>query len=165
LNLRIRQSNVDQIAAYLEENARGDDLIVVSPWFLGISFQRYYEGNTPWETVPPLEDHTIHRYDLLSQRMMDPRALDPLLGAIERTLRSGGRVWMAGEIRRWRPRDRRRELPPAPHPAYVIRWIAETEHYLATHGTAAEVVPVASDRRMRSRESFRLRVVTGWGTG
>jgi len=164
-DLRIRQSNVDQIAAHLEENARGDDLIVVSPWFLGVSFRRYYEGNTPWETVPPLEDHSIHRYDLLHQRMADPRALDPLLGAIAQTLRSGGRVWIAGEMRPRRPGDRRRELPPAPHPAYVIRWIAEIEDYLATHATATEVVPVAADRRMRSRENFRLRVVTGWRSG
>src|SRR5262249_35515243 len=83
-----RQTNVDMVAAVLGEQANGGDLIVVSPWHYGVSFQRYYHGSAQWMTIPPLEDHTIHRYDLVKQRMASRNPLEPLLKSITYTLAS-----------------------------------------------------------------------------
>src|SRR5437899_633264 len=62
---QVRQTNVDLLAASLGERAAKDDLIVVTPWYMGITFERYYRGAAPWKTVPPLESHSFHRYDLI----------------------------------------------------------------------------------------------------
>ena len=67
--LTARQSNVDLIADWLGSQAQTGDLIIVNPWFLGVSFNRYYRGVAPWVTVPVLSDRRIHRYDLMREKM------------------------------------------------------------------------------------------------
>ena len=44
----VRMTNLDLMASTLEAEARPDDLIVVLPWYCGITFQRYYRGPAPW---------------------------------------------------------------------------------------------------------------------
>lgn len=40
----LRMTNVDRIAQHLAGHAGPRDLILVNPWFYGISFHRYYQG-------------------------------------------------------------------------------------------------------------------------
>ncbi len=93
-----RQTNMDWAATVLASQADPDDFIIVSPWYLGVSFNRYYHGLTPWNTVPPMADHTFHRYDLFKLRMQDPRALQPLYDQLHAALQSGHRVWIVGSM-------------------------------------------------------------------
>src|SRR5439155_908791 len=76
--MRMRQSNMDLVAAKLQSLADGRDLIVVSPWFYAVAFQRYYGGSAPWTSVPPLADHRIHRYDLVKKEMSTANAISPV---------------------------------------------------------------------------------------
>lgn len=126
--VRMRMTNVDLIASALEENAAPDDLILVSPWYAGVSFERYYHGTTPWMTVPDLPSHRYHRYDLVKQLMRKPdTALDPLYDAVDRTLRSGGRVWAFGPL----PfvRDPSGLIHPAPAPDPTVGWFEGSYSY------------------------------------
>lgn len=91
-----RQSNVDLVAAYLQQNARPGDLIVVYPWHYGLSFQRYYRGEVPFMTVPDVADHTYHRFDQLAELMRDPERIKPGFRRIHQTLQAGGGVWVVG---------------------------------------------------------------------
>ena len=148
--LQQRQSNMDAVAAHLEAEVRSGDLIVVSPWFFGVSFQRYYTRSTPWTTIPPIADHRIHRYDLLRQRMLEgDSALDPLRRGIRRTLRSGGRVWVVGLLHRSPGGTPPAPLPPPPHPIsgwqngpYLHQWRGQVGDYLMAQGATGKPVPL-----------------------
>src|SRR2546427_131604 len=94
----IRQTNVDLIAQYVHTAAQPGDLILVNPWYVGITFNRYYRGPVPWMTLPPMEDLTVHRYDLLKLRMTSAEPLAPLYGAIQGALESRHRVWLVGGL-------------------------------------------------------------------
>jgi hypothetical protein len=91
-----RQSNLDLVAAYLKQNARPGDLIVVYPWHYGVSFQRYYDGAVPFMTVPDIEGHDHYRYDQLAELMRDPERIKPGFRRIFQTLQTGGGVWVVG---------------------------------------------------------------------
>jgi uncharacterized membrane protein YsdA (DUF1294 family) len=60
-----RRSNVDLIAETLGDSAVPGDLIVVKGAWEGITFDRYYHGQAPWVTVPPIDSHKVHRNDLV----------------------------------------------------------------------------------------------------
>ena len=57
-----RITNINLIAAILNDKAGKEDLIVVSPWWPGVSFHRYYHGAAPWTTLPDLGP--VHRQPL-----------------------------------------------------------------------------------------------------
>ncbi len=90
-------SNVDRVAAVLSKNARARDLIVVSPWFLHPSFQRYYRGPAPWTTVPPLAAGSLTRYDLVREAMLDSGREASLHARIQTTLTAGGTIWLISQ--------------------------------------------------------------------
>src|SRR5207244_6435469 len=83
-----RQTNADIVARKLEESAQLRDVIIANPWFLGISFNWYYHGNTPWITCPTMVDHRMHRFDLLKAKMISPTPIDDLLETVRQTLQS-----------------------------------------------------------------------------
>jgi hypothetical protein len=90
----LRETNVDLVAEMIHRRAGPNDLIVVNPWFLGVSFNRYYHGPARWMTVPEINDHQTHRYDLLREKMMSTGPIDDVLDAMKQTLKSGNRVWL-----------------------------------------------------------------------
>jgi hypothetical protein len=140
---RTRMTNVDLVAARIEAEAAPGDLVVVVPWYVGVSYLRYARGSTPWMTAPDLADHRIHRFDLLHERMAEPEPLAGVLGAVERTLRAGQRVWMAGLIE---------GSPP------------ELEAFLRDHGVHGEPVPVPWKGPVNVYEHLDLFVFRGWRT-
>lgn len=97
-----RRSNVDLIAAVLNQNAGPGDLIVVQSAWVGISFDRYYHGRAPWVTVPPFDSHKVHRTDLLwedmNQQLQGQEPMAPVLLAITNALQSSNRVWVVGQM-------------------------------------------------------------------
>ena len=76
--------------------AAGRDLVIVYPWYLGVSFSAYYKGTAPWQTMPPLPDHRLHRYDLARAASEDLRSGDELISRAASVLAGGGTVWVAG---------------------------------------------------------------------
>lgn len=111
-SLRARQTNVDLVAAALHRSAKPGDVVLVSPWHMGVSIRRYYRGPAVIETVPPMGDQRVHRYDLASLATSSPDPLHPLRERTKTALESGHRVFLVASER---PRSsRRRRAAGAP---------------------------------------------------
>ncbi len=164
-----RQTNIDLFAKRLEQDAKPGDLIVLAPWFYGVTFNWYYHGKAPWVTMPMISDHQMHRYDLVKERMMSTTPLDDLRDAIGRTLQGGGRVWMVGYIVSPTWGVTPAVLPPAPHPQsgwleepYFLSWVQHINGLMLQHGNKAGVVTVPFTGRVSEFEKVEAVVVEGW---
>ncbi len=168
----MRATNADVVAALVEQGAGPDDLVIVSPWWNGVSFRYYYHGTARWESVPPLEDHTIHRYDLMKQRIAAPEGNAPQLAQLGETLRAGHRVWAVGWFRELPvPGQELPVLKPAPDPnagwneaAYEALWGAQVHRFLKEHAvrTVAVPVPMPGGQQVNLSETIELGVAEGW---
>ena len=165
-----RQTNIDLIAARLHEQAKRDDLILVYPWYCGVTFSRYYHGTTPWTTLPALADSRSHRYDLLKEKLAATAPIKPVLDQIAQTLASGSRLWIVGELPAPEPGETTPpDLPPAPEGPYgwadmpySYVWGRQTESFIAAHGGQTEVVPIGSGEEVSIFEKVTLSVAKGW---
>lgn len=161
-----RQTNMDLAADALADVSR-DDFVVVSPWFLGVSFNRYYRGAAPWATIPPLADTSVHRTDLLARQLQAADPIAPLLARIETTLHAGRRVYWVGLPAP--PVDRApRRLPPLPGPVdgtaqgmYCANWTLHVAAALKEHGSEAQEVPLPLHRPSQPYERARVWATTG----
>ncbi len=169
------QTDVDQVARHLARSAAPQDLVVVDPWFHGVSFNRYYRGAARWLTLPDLADHRIHRYDLLKVRMAADHPIDDVLAAVAATLRSGHRVWRVSDVPWPLPGEAVPVLPPAPHSKagwhdrpYVIAWSLALAAFLDCHAArAADVADIAdiavpAEGAANGLEDLSLVVAEGW---
>jgi hypothetical protein len=164
-----RQTNVDIISRKLSEVAKNSDLIVVAPWQYGITFNRYYRGAAPWITLPAIDEHRVHRYDLLQQKMASPHPIDDVLGIVRNTLASGNRVWFVGGIRLPQPGERPRSLPPAPatgfgwdNVAYSESWREQLGAFVRAHAERGQSVPLSGAGPVNDFENVSLAVAQGW---
>jgi hypothetical protein len=160
-----RQTNVDVIAARLSTEARAGDVIVISPWFYALPFDRSYRGVAEVLTVPPLEDRRLHRYDLFKRRMLDPRCMAPVLESVEAALRRGNRVWIVGSVL-----TSRGQRPPVPPPPplpgtgwnagpYLASWMKQLGAVVERR--ARDVRPVIVPKGVVESESAALLVASG----
>lgn len=158
-----RQSNLDLVAAYLKQNARPGDLIVVYPWHYGLSFQRYYDGAVPFMTVPDVADHTYHRFDQLAELMREPERIKSGFRRIHQTLQSGGGVWVVGAP----AEDVLPQFPVPPVPSdddplswndnrYSVLAGLQLRWVLAQSSPRAYPVPPLSERTVREYENAPL---------
>ena len=167
-----RQTNVDLLASKLAQVARKGDLIVVVPWYNGISFDRYYHGPAEWMTVPPLAFHKFHRYDLFKAQMAlpDPNAaIEPVQDRIRDTLKSGHRVWLVGGSRLLKPGEMLQSLAPAPDPTwgwqneiYSGVWAAKVAAYLQFSSLHTEEISLPFTGPVNKFENMPLRMFDGW---
>ncbi len=145
---RERQTNIDIIASWLNKNAQTNDLIIVYPWYYGVSFDYYHKSPTPWTTLPALADHRAHRYDLLKQKLA---AADPIHDVLDRamsTLAAGNQIWVVGRLPEAQPGETAPPtLPPAPNgpegwfdEPYTYVWGRQTHHFLQGRGVRLEEV-------------------------
>jgi hypothetical protein len=170
--LRMRMTNADLVARQLAATASAGDLVLVSPWHLGISFDRYYRGPATWKTLPDLADHRVHRYDLLRRQLAAPHPIDDLLASAARTLRGGHRVWVVGELRLPPPGQAPVVLPPAPATAwgwndfpYGISWGLQLGALLRDHAASLRIVPVPAADPISPLETMVLAAAEGWRDG
>ena len=145
-----RYTNVDLIAAAMEEHAAEDDLIILNPYWFGISFQHYYQGKTKWVAIPPIDDLTINRFDLLKDQMTTLNPLTDLWVEIEQKLRAGKRVWVIGQLL-YPKGELPYFFPPAPNgpagwhlDAYLVSWSAQLGYFLREHSVQSGVVPLSA---------------------
>ena len=165
-----RRTNGDRVAARLAQNLSPDDLVVVHPWFYGLTFARYYHGSAVWKTLPPIEDYRFHRYDLIRPELQKTNAIQPVLEQAEAALRSGHRVWIVGEV----PMPQSNtpppvDLPPAPQgpdgwldSPYTRAWGAKLGYVLASHVTNTTRLIDPSTNAPKPWEGIGLTVVSGW---
>jgi hypothetical protein len=165
----VRHTNVDLVAKYVTHAARPGDLIVINPWFAGITFKRYYHGEAAWMTLPPIKDLRIHRYDLLKEWMASPAPLAPVYDAMGRTLQAGHRVWLVGGVGFIPPGQIPASLPPAPALVtgwqslpYQFSWFIEASYFVQTHAVRWWAVPIPVDQPVDSSENLPLVVAEGW---
>jgi hypothetical protein len=161
---------VDLLAQRLDAQASPGDFILVAPWYCGLTFDRYYKGSTPWSTLPPLEDHSLHRYDLLRAQLQNREAIQPVLGQIAATLQAGKTVWVVGHMLNFRagtppPAD----LPPPPLPgsgwsdaSYHRTWLAQVACFLAEHSRQLERVYTSAAGEVNPNEDLELVRASGW---
>ena len=161
-----RQTNADVIAAQFSAQVAPNDYVIVHPWHCGTTFKRYYEGAAPWTTLPPLEDYTLQRYDLLKAKMQTKDPIAPVIDRITSTLQSGNRVWLVGNI----PfsQEPLPEIRPAPNNPwgwfdvdYSYYWGVQVSQFLSAHSQRTAVV-MASAVCVSPYENLPVVAVTGW---
>jgi len=144
-----RMTNLDRVAATLGAQADPGDLILVAPWYLGISFEHYYTGKTPWLSVPDLADHKLTRYDLVKDLMSRPDAVRPIADRVQETLQRRGSVWLVGELPLMAgnpPADAPPIAPDSPlgwsELAYQFLWSRAVAHRLQEHADRLTRIPL-----------------------
>jgi len=164
-----RLSNLDLVASELKRRAAPRDFILVAPWYLGISFRSHSPAGMACETLPPMRDLRIHRYDLLKEQMTLPDPLEPLRRRIADTLRSGHRLWIVGALTYPEPGRTPPFHAPAPHDrvgwsefAYSTAWSMQLGHFVETHGLRSHRVELAAPTPINVFENAQLTAVEGW---
>ncbi len=162
-----RDTNIDVVAKELEKNASAADLIIVNPWYFGVSFNWYYHGFARWMTVPDISDHRVHRYDLIKAKMLEQEPMSDVQEAIRQTLQSEHKVWVVGGAR---PAISGVDLTlrPAPDPqfgwssqAYISSWSIQLGDFLSTHAIDGQVFsPLANG--VDATENVPVLVARGW---
>lgn len=169
-DLNWRFTNLDLLAPRLAAEAAPDDFIIVSPWYCGISFDHYFKGATPWNTLPPLKDHSTHRFDLVREQMQTPRPMQPVFDKIAAVLRAGHRVWFVATVDIPAPgKPMEADLPPPPlkfsgwsDRPYNQLWAPQVAQFLSDHSRSFELVYCTTNQNVNFIENLRLRVAEGW---
>ncbi|GIW45917.1 MAG: hypothetical protein KatS3mg077_3199 [Candidatus Binatia bacterium] len=169
----VRMSNVDLIAGILRAQAAPQDLVVVAPWYCGISFQRYYHGPAPWITLPEVPDHRFHYHLAIRAKMaLGDRGIEEERVRIVEALKRGSRVWLVGDLSAPPAGELPPSLPPAPHPVtgwragpYLEAWEQQIAALLRDHSREIWGIEVPRPTRINPWENLALTVIEGWQQG
>ena len=171
--LKQKQTNIDIVAAQIEGRASASDLILVAPLYQASTFARYYSGPATIQVWPPHKPEQLayQRIDvMLSAIYSEKEAILPLWDEMGKTLRSGGKVWIAGDIVVV-PADR---PPPWVKPGtlfpgqslvgpYLYTWGAQVFYFLANHAKSASVTDKFDITHVNRWEAIQQVVVfEGW---
>jgi hypothetical protein len=170
--LRARHTNLDLVGRKLQMLTNEADLILVPRWECAITLCRYYHGTAAVLTLPPIDDHRFHRYDLVLRQMMTRDAIQPGLTRLEETLRSGHRVFLVGNL----PFPEANVLIPTLPPLYRdgdgdwhgapynTVWAGQAGQLLRAHAISANKlsVPVPGEASVQDFEHLELGVLEGW---
>ena len=170
--MSVRHTNVDLLAARLRPLATNGDVILVPRWECAIPLSRYYRGPAEIISLPPIDDHRFHRYDLVLRQMMTADPLHPVLARLEEVLRSGHRVFLAGTLAFPDADHPLPSLPPAYRDAggswhggaYNSVWQLQAGQLLRAHATRGGhiEVPIPGKARVQEFENLELGVAEGW---
>jgi hypothetical protein len=166
---RVRMTNLDLAVARLNHSAAREDLILIHPWFCGVTFKRYYTGAAEWLTLPPLADYRLQRLDLFKEQMQLEAPIQPVLEKVEATLRDGRTVWLVGyypfaQPPRPPPRmPRAGEGPSGWNEApYMTAYGMEVAYFLQAHAGGSTPLKVEVRQAVNPFENFPVSAVTGW---
>ena len=165
----VRMTNLDLAAARLSKEAARGDLILIHPWFCGVTFNRYYTGGAEWLTLPPLTDYRLHRNGLFKEQMQLDAPIRPVLEKVEATLRGGHVVWLVGHYPFSQPPRAPPKMPRAGEgPAgwnqapYMTAYGMEVAYFLQAHGGGSTPLNVDVKQSVNPFENFPVRAVIGW---
>jgi hypothetical protein len=166
-SLTSAQTNLDVIAAELGHVANRNDVVVVSPWFLSITFDHYYKGQPPVRTIPPIEDRRVHRFDLVKAIMLSRTPLAAIESEAETVLRSGHRVWIVCSFQPGRLiiEPLLLAVPPLADSGWNVgpyqrSWSLQFHAFLQQHAEELRSVPIG--RSGGEFENGYLFVANGW---
>ncbi|HZV82410.1 MAG TPA: hypothetical protein VFF53_09620 [Geobacteraceae bacterium] len=166
--LQSRMTSMDLVASAIARAAGPDDLIVLVPWYNGVSFSRYYHGKAPWVSFPALKENSVHRYDLLKEKMVHPERITDDLAVITATLQHGGKIWVVGSAFAMEPGTQINPLPPAPLPRsgwssvpYLSNWNKLLLATLADRSGGGEQLSINTPWKF-SQESPLIMVFQGY---
>ena len=164
----IRLTNCDLAAAAVAAHAQPDDMIVLTRFAYGITFQRYYHGAVPWHTIPDISDYCRFRWDLVKEAMTQTDPIHELLVRIELALRSGHRVIVVGQFGSV-PVVEPQPLPPAPLAAqgwdmesYLANWAGQVSYLIDQHGGTGQSVPLLEKEPIDPLEKVSVYLISGW---
>jgi hypothetical protein len=166
--VQVRASNLDVIASVLEKHAGREDLIVIYPFVDAITFSRYFHGPAPFETIPKIDDLSLHRWDQLVQQARKENAIAPLLTRVNETLRSGHQVWVATTFPLTAPAGSAPPVQPLRDAArqrigyFLGGWGEQFVANLRAHVERSAPVNVTVDQPVSRYERSRLFVFSGW---
>ena len=148
----MRMTNCDEIAAMVERRAGRDDLIILTSFLYGVSFQRYYHGEAEWLSVPPVADFSLERWDLLKQALAQPDPVPEIVSRLETVLRNGHKVFLVGKLGP-PPAEQPEPLPPAPQSEfgwelepYLAQWKSELTYWIEHHALHGTELPIEQTR-------------------
>jgi hypothetical protein len=166
---RVRMTNLDLAAQRLNQESAKGDLILVHPWFCGVTFHRYYKGEAEWLTLPPLADHRLQRLDLFKEKMQLDAPVQPVLAKMEATLRNGRTVWLVGHYPFSQPPRPPPKMPRAGEgpsgwneAPYMTAYGMEVAYFLQAHAGGSTPLNVEVTQAVNPFENFPVRAVTGW---
>jgi hypothetical protein len=166
---KVRQTNLDLIAAEISAKADPKDLIIIHPWYCGVTFQRYYKGPARWSTAPPMPDYRVPRFDLLKEQMLSDNVMAPVITNCIETLSSGHSLWLIGWFE-----FNGQEPPVLPKPPkgpggwnevpYEDAWAAEVSFLVVNRAAELANVSPAHEKPISPYENLELYHVKGWKT-
>ncbi len=164
-----RKTNIDLVAKQLAEQADKKDFVLILPWYHGVTFQHYYDGNASYATVPDIKELNVHRYDLIKEKMAQEKPIQPLIQSIARTLYSGHKLWIVGPFYTTKNKKQPTDLPPAPlekygwaYGMYLMNWQEQIMFILQYKCTKAQQLPAPTDATINPFENTPLFVLEGW---
>ena len=167
VSLQVPLTNMNLVAARLSSEAAPDDVILVHPWHFAIALDRYYQGGATVLSIPPIEDHRVHRFDLVKAAMLSSDALAPVRARVQRALESGHRVWVVGSLDAPPNGATVPALPKPPLPKsgwnslpYEIWWSLQTGAFLQQHAISGRRITL--ERAGGWLEDASLVVLSGW---
>lgn len=165
----VRLTNIDLTTEAIAQRAQPSDLVIVDNYFYAISFNRYYHGKAPWLAVPDVSDFTLHRWDLLTDSMRQPRPIQSVLDRIDQTLQAGHNVYVIGFSPLGHAASEPANLPPAPAGAsgwslwpYVRSWTIQIAYAVQTRAEHGKIISIRTDQPISVVENVRAVVVSGW---
>jgi hypothetical protein len=114
-----------------------------------------------------LEDHGVHRFDLLKAKIQTKDPIAPVIDRITSTLQSGNRVWLVGEMPlSEEPLPKIRPAPNNPWgwsaDSYSFYWGVEVTQFLSAHCERSAAVIDPSRSCVNPYENLPVVVLTGW---
>jgi hypothetical protein len=168
----MRMTNVDRIARAIGRKPRSGDVVLLAPWYLGVSFSRYYRGDAQLITVPEVPFHGYHRYDFIAaemQRKDQARAVSGIVDGLRSALTSGRTVFLVSDGRVWIQERPVILLPPAEiprdgwkSPLYQKEWSALVGAELRDHAVSISPQILQTPTRVGGFENLYLTIVRGW---
>jgi hypothetical protein len=165
---KMRLTNCDLAAAAVTQRAETDDVIILTRFAFGITFQRYYRGSARWRGIPDISDYSLFRWDLVKQAMMDTDPMHELLVRIELALRLGHSVFVVGQFGPI-PVAQPKPIPPAPlttygwdMDAYIARWNQQVSYLIDQHARNGQSIPLPANDRVDPNERVNVYVFSGW---
>ena len=164
----IHLTNADLMAQAVASQAEKDDLVLVSPYFYAISFQRYYHGTAPWTAIPAIDDYSLHRWDLLKHAMEERDPIRETLVRVQTTLQSGHKIFLVGAFP-YRGPDAPVPFAPAPQTpfgwelqSYLHNWAAQTSFLIYQHVEHSKLFLVSDPAPVSGMERLWVFEVSGW---
>jgi hypothetical protein len=167
--VQARMTNVDLVAQRLNREAGNEDLILIHPWFCGVTFNRYYTGSAEWLTLPPLADRKLQRLDLFKEQMQLDAPIQSVLEKVEATLRTGHIVWLVGYYPFSNPPRPAPQLPRAgegpegwQEAPYMMAYGMEVAYLIQSHAVESAALKQEYTQAINPFENLPVRAVYGW---